>query len=135
MNSESQIPKAGLGSRWDEGTREEMLRQGFLAEVTRHQPLTSPGQTPPHIQQEADPHLCPSPHFPFSTEECLSFVPRRLAFADTAMPSRIPLRALCCVLLPWAFTTFHQALGNSGKSLAQPSPQPGHWERVQGMEG
>lgn len=30
-----------LGSRWDEGTPEEMLRQGFLAEVTRHQPLIS----------------------------------------------------------------------------------------------
>ncbi|CAO2598689.1 Brevican core protein [Lemmus lemmus] len=34
------------------------------------------------------------------------------------MPSRIPLCALCCVLLPWAFITFHQALGN-------PAPHPG----------
>lgn len=47
-------------------------------------------------------------------------MPPQTALADTTMPSRIPLHAFCCVLLPWAFTTFHQALGDPGKSLAQP---------------
>ncbi|XP_075834738.1 hyaluronan and proteoglycan link protein 2 isoform X1 [Microtus pennsylvanicus] len=47
------------------------------------------------------------------------------------MSSRIPLHALCCVLLPWAFTTFHQALGNPGRIRGLPlwplcsAPHPG----------
>uniref|UniRef100_E0CXI3 Hyaluronan and proteoglycan link protein 2 n=1 Tax=Mus musculus TaxID=10090 RepID=E0CXI3_MOUSE len=34
------------------------------------------------------------------------------------MPSRIPLPAFCCFLLPWAFTSFHKALGNPATKYA-----------------
>lgn len=54
--------------------------------------------------------------------------------ADTTMLRRIPFPTVYCFLLPWAFTSFHQALGNPGKTLAQP-PNQDTAGGDQGMEG
>ena len=47
------------------------------------------------------------------------------------MQGRISLPTLCHFLLPWAFTTFHRALGSQGKTLIRPRI----WRTVVGKVG
>ncbi|XP_054996115.1 hyaluronan and proteoglycan link protein 2 isoform X1 [Sorex araneus] len=41
------------------------------------------------------------------------------------MPGGLGFPTLCCLLLPWAATTFHRALGEPGKTWAQPRESGG----------
>lgn len=62
----------------------------------------------------------PAPFSPsLSPKKCLLFALCRHAGLTPIMPGLLSLPALCHFLLPWAFTIFHKALGDSGKT---PSP-------------
>lgn len=62
----------------------------------------------------------PAPFSPsLSPKKCLLFALCRHAGLTPIMPGLLSLPALCHFLLPWAFTIFHKALGDPGKT---PSP-------------